>query len=103
MPLPLPAATTHKPLLQRPLLQIPDKIPVIPIPTPIPPPTLLPLRPTPPPNAPRRALQIHPCQPVRRRRVVRRARLQADGLRRVEVACDALYGGGDAALLLLHC
>ena len=106
LPLPSPsspssttATTTHKPLLQRPLLQIPNKVTIIPL-TPRSPSRLL--RPASPPRHPLTRLRVHARQTVWWRRVVSRARLQTDRLGGIEVARDALDGHGDAALLLLH-
>lgn len=92
--MPRALATAHESLLHRARLQIPDKVTIVA------PSTLL--RSAPPPWLPAGCLEVHACQTFWWGRVVRRAGLESDGLRRVEVAGYSLDRGGDAALLLLH-
>lgn len=88
----------HEPLFQRAVLEVTDEIPVT-------------------PRALLRALRALRCSAtaaplaarvairhsVGGRWVVRWTGLQADRLRGVEVACDALDGGWDSTLLHFHC
>lgn len=88
----------HEPLLERPLLQVADEVAVSLLLVPAL--RVLLRRPAAPP--PHAAPAVEVAGPVGRRRVVRRAGLQPDRLRRVEVARHPLDGRRDAALLLLH-
>jgi len=84
-------ATSHEAFLQCSLLQVSYEVAVAPAAL------LRPARPS--LSTPRR---IHCLRSVRVRWIVRRTRLQANGVAGIQVASNTLDGGRDTALLLLH-
>ena len=82
----------HEAFLQRPLFQVPDEVSIA---------TLALLCAAAPSPCPVRTL-IRPWHVLAGWRVVRWARLQANWLTGIEVACDALDSCWDTALLLVH-